>query len=312
MKTIKSILLSTALLVVATGMVSCKKTEKTTDGIEYTYIKQGKDAPKNGEFILYNLVVKNDKDSTFISTYDQNMPGYLMFNDSIPKQNGMDEIFLGLKKGDSIAFESTALKVFGEANIPPFLTSEQKVKISIGVIDVLDEQGIQAYFTALQEAQMKNQAEAATKQLEVDAKLIEDYIAKNNLTATRTESGLFYVIEKEGEGDQIQNGEKAFINYAGYLLDGTLFDTSMKELAEANNVYDQQRDQQGGYAPIDVVVGEGRVIPGWDEGLALLKKGSKAKFLIPSPLGYGDRQSGAVILPNSVLVFDVEVTDVQK
>ncbi|MDO9552700.1 FKBP-type peptidyl-prolyl cis-trans isomerase [Rhodonellum sp.] len=312
MKTIKSILLSTALLVVITGMVSCKKTEKTSDGIEYTYIKQGKDSPKNGEFILYHLVVKNDKDSTFISTYDQKMPGYLMFNDSTPKQNGMDEIFLGLRKGDSIAFESTALKVFGESNMPPFLTNEQNVKIRIGVIDVLDEQGIQAYFTALQEAEMKNQAQDAIKQLEVDTQLIEDYIAKNNLTATRTESGLYYVIEKEGEGDQIQNGEMAFIHYAGYLMDGTLFDTSSKELAQANNAYNEQRDQQGGYAPIDVVVGEGRVIAGWDEGLALLKKGSKAKFLIPSPLGYGDRQSGPLILPNSVLIFDVEVTDVQK
>jgi len=312
MKTIKSILLSTALLVVITGMVSCKKTGKTTDGIDYTYIKQGKDSPKNGEFILYNLVVKNDKDSTFISTYEQKMPGYLMFNDSTPKQNGMDEIFLGLKKGDSIAFESSALKVFGEFNIPPFLTSEQLVKIRIGVIDVLDEQGIQAYFTALQEAQIKNQEKDAIKQLEVDTQLIEDYIAKNNLVGVRTESGLYYVIENDGEGDQIENGETAFIHYAGYLLDGTIFDTSMKDIAVANDIYNEQRDTQGGYSPIDVVVGEGRVIAGWDEGLALLKKGSKAKFLIPSPLGYGDRQSGGLIKPNSVLIFDVEVTDVQR
>jgi FKBP-type peptidyl-prolyl cis-trans isomerase len=56
----------------------------------------------------------------------------------------------------------------------------------------------------------------------------------------------------------------------------------------------------------------GQVIPGWDEGLMLLKKGSKAKLIIPSPLGYGESGAGAMIPANSILVFDVEVTDVQK
>ncbi len=312
MKKIKSIILSAATLAAVTGLVSCNETKTTTDGIEYTYIKQGKDSPKNGEFILYHLVVKNADDSTFVSTYDQMMPGYLMYNDSTPKQNGMDEIFLGLKKGDSIAFEANAAKVFGESNMPPFLTQEEDVKIRIGVIDVLDEQGVQAYFTALQEAQMKKQAEGSVKQLETDSQIIQDYVDKNNLDATRTESGLYYVIEEEGTGEEIDNGDLAFIHYAGYLVDGTLFDTSNKELATENNMYNEQRDQSGGYGPIEVVVGEGGVIQGWDEGLALLKNGSKAKFLIPSPLGYGERQSGPLIPPNSVLIFDIEVTDVQK
>ncbi len=300
------------MLAASTGLISCQETKTTSDGIEYTYIKEGKDTPKNGEFILYHLVVQNDKDSTFVSTYDQMMPGYLMYNDSTPRQNGMDEIFLGLKKGDSIAFEANALKVFGEGNMPPFLQADQNVKIRIGVIDVLDEQGVQAYFTALQEAQMKKQAEGSVKQLETDTQIIEDYIAANNLNASRTESGLYYVIEEEGDGVEIDEGDLAFVHYAGYLLDGTLFDTSNKDLATTKNMYNEQRDLAGQYGPIEVAVGEGRVIQGWDEGLALLQKGSKAKLLIPSPLAYGDRQSGALIPPNSVLLFDVEITDVQK
>ncbi len=312
MKKVNSIIFSTLMLVASTGLISCQETKTTSDGIEYTYIKEGKDAPVNGEFILYHLVVKNEKDSTFVSTYDQMMPGYLMYNDSTPRQNGMDEIFLGLRNGDSIAFEANALKVFGENNIPPFIKADQNVKIRIGVIDVLDEQGVETYFTALQEAQMKKQAEGAAKQLETDTQIIEDYIATNNLNATRTESGLYYVIEDEGDGVEIDQGDLAFVHYSGYLLDGTLFDTSNKDLATANNMYNEQRDQMGGYGPIEVAVGEGSVIPGWDEGLALLQKGAKAKLLIPSPLAYGDRQSGELISPNSVLLFDVEITDVQK
>lgn len=312
MKKIKSILLSAVILVTAAGLISCKKTETTSDGIEYTYIKEGSQKPKNGEFVLYHLIVTNDKDSTFISTYDQNMPGYLQFNDSLPRESGMDEIFLNLKKGDSIAFEANSLKVFGEANMPFFLDREKNVKIRIGVIDVLDQQGVEAYFTSLQEAQMKKQAEVAVEQLELETQTIEDYLAENNIKATRTESGLYYVIEEEGTGPEIESGDMASVHYAGYLLDGTIFDTSMKEKAQEAGVYNEQRDIQGGYGPLDVQVGQGRVIQGWDEGLGLLKKGDKAKFIIPSPLAYGDRDTGGVIKANSILIFDVEITDVQK
>lgn len=312
MKKIKNLLLSTAVFALAIGMVSCTKTKKTTsDGIEYTYIKEGKESPKNGEYVLYNLIVQTDSDSTFISTFDQMAPAYMMYNDTAQATNGMDEIFLGLRKGDSIAFEANATKVFGEFNTPPFIKEGGNVKIQIGVVDVLDEDGVQAYFTSLQEAQMKRQAELSVKQLEEDVKIIEEYVAENNLNASRTESGLFYVIEEEGTGEQIATGQTALVDYAGYLLDGTIFDTSNKEKAEAAGVFSEQRDQIGGYAPLEVEVGMGRVIPGWDEGLGMLKKGSKAKFIIPSTLAYGERGSGALITPNSVLVFDVEVTDVK-
>ncbi|MFD2034069.1 FKBP-type peptidyl-prolyl cis-trans isomerase [Belliella marina] len=311
MKKIKSLLLSTVVFAVAIGMVSCTKTKKTTtDGIEYTYIKEGKESPKNGEFVLYNLIVATDNDSTFISTYDQNAPQYFMFNDSLQSTVGIEEILLGLRKGDSIVLQAPAKKIFGEFNTPPFIKDGSEVKVQIGVIDVLDEKGTEAYFTALQEAQVKKQAEHAEKQLAEDVKIIEDYISKNNLKASRTESGLFYVLDEEGNGDQIETGQVASVNYAGYLIDGTVFDTSIKEKAQEAGVYNEQRDQMDGYAPLDVEVGMGRVIPGWDEGLGLLKKGAKAKLLIPSTLAYGERGSGAVIKPNSVLIFDVEVTDV--
>ncbi|MCH7403698.1 FKBP-type peptidyl-prolyl cis-trans isomerase [Belliella kenyensis] len=312
MKKIKSVLLSAAVLAAAVSMSACTKTKKTTsDGIEYTYIKEGKDSPKDGEYVLYNLIAMTSSDSTFISTIDDMAPQVFQYKDSANTNLGVEEIILGLRKGDSITFAAPAAKIFGEFNVPFFLKAEEDVKIRLGVIDVLDEDGVQAYFTALQDAQMKKQSEKAAKQLETDVKLIEEYISKNNLNATKTESGLFYVIEREGSGDQIEAGQTAEVDYAGYLLDGTIFDTSNKEKAQAGGVYNEQRDQMNGYEPLEVQVGVGRVIPGWDEGLSLLKNGSKAKFLIPSTLAYGDRQSGAVIKPNSVLIFDVEVTNVK-
>lgn len=303
---------SLAVVLMAMTMMSCKEKAVTSDGIEYTYVKKGSDKPNSGDFILYNLIVMTDKDSTFISTYEQKTPGYIMYNDSLPKESGMDEIFLGLRKGDSIVMETKAEKVFGADNIPFFLEENSNVKISIGVIDVTDQQGAEAYFERLQEAEMQRQSEFAQKQIEIDAQIIEEYLTNNNLEAKKTDSGLYYIIEKEGKGVKIEQGDLVFVHYAGYLLDGTIFDTSWKDLAQAGNVYSEERDNVGGYSPLEVFVGQGRVIPGWDEGLALLSKGDKAKFIIPSPLAYGERGAGAMIQPNSILIFDVEVTDVQK
>jgi FKBP-type peptidyl-prolyl cis-trans isomerase FkpA len=312
MKKIKSLLLSAAVVASAVSMSACTKTKKTTsDGIEYTYIKEGKESPQIGELVVYNVTALTPSDSVFIDTHDQMQPMVFQYDgiqdDAI---SGINEIFSGLRKGDSIAFESTAAKIFGEFNVPYFLKAEDNVKIRIGVIDVMDEESVQKYFNDLELARQKKEAEKSEGQLKIDIELIEKYIVENNLNASRTESGLFYVIEEEGSGDPIEMGQVASVDYAGYLLDGTIFDTSNKEKAKEGGVYNEQRDQVNGYAPLEVQVGVGRVIPGWDEGLSLLKKGSKAKLLIPSPLAYGSRPQGATIKANSVLVFDVEITDV--
>ncbi|MBM3169751.1 MAG: FKBP-type peptidyl-prolyl cis-trans isomerase, partial [Bacteroidetes bacterium] len=159
---------------------------------------------------------------------------------------------------------------------------------------------------------MQKEQERAAERAKVlmveESKTIEAYLAKNNLNAQKSQNGLFYIIEKPGIGPETTPGTTMYVNYAGYLLDGTLFDTSWPDLAKANNMFSEERP----YEPLPVNVGTGQVIPGWDEGLMLLKKGSKAKFIIPSPLGYGEGGAGAMIPANSILVFDVEVTDVQK
>ena len=108
-----------------------------------------------------------------------------------------------------------------------------------------------------------------------------------------TASGLKYAIIQEGEGSVIEAQKQVVVHYSGFLLDGTKFDSSV------------ERDE-----PLTFTAGAGQVIPGWDEGLLLLKKGSKAKFIIPSNLAYGERDLGK-IPPNSTLVFDVEIVDVK-
>ncbi|MDO6492143.1 MAG: peptidylprolyl isomerase [Cellulophaga sp.] len=109
-----------------------------------------------------------------------------------------------------------------------------------------------------------------------------------------TDSGLRYKIIQTGSGAQAESGKTVSVHYEGSLTSGQVFDSSYK------------RNQ-----PIDFQLGVGQVIPGWDEGIALLKVGDKARFVIPSNLAYGSAGAGGVIPPNASLIFDVELMDVK-
>jgi len=109
-----------------------------------------------------------------------------------------------------------------------------------------------------------------------------------------TASGLRYQIIQKGNGTKAEKGKTVSVHYKGQLADGTVFDSSYK------------RNQ-----PIDFGLGQGQVIAGWDEGISLLNVGDKARFVIPSDLGYGSRGAGGVIPPDATLIFDVELMDVK-
>ena len=138
------------------------------------------------------------------------------------------------------------------------------------------------------EADKKKKAEefAANQQ-----KLVDDLKAEMQSTP----SGLYYKITKATNGAAPQRGDEVAVHYAGKLVDGSEFDSSFK------------RNQ-----PIDIPIGVGQVIKGWDEGIMLLKEGETATLLIPSELGYGSAGAGGVIPPNAWLIFDVELVSVKN
>ncbi|UUC44332.1 peptidylprolyl isomerase [Flavobacterium cerinum] len=110
----------------------------------------------------------------------------------------------------------------------------------------------------------------------------------------KTESGLRYKMIQKGNGKKAEKGRTVSVHYTGSLENGMVFDSSYK------------RKQ-----PIEFPLGKGHVIEGWDEGIALLQVGDKARFVIPSHLGYGSRGAGGVIPPDATLIFDVELMDVK-
>ena len=119
--------------------------------------------------------------------------------------------------------------------------------------------------------------------------VVWDYKSKQVQT---TASGLKYYIIEQGAGATPKAGTNVSVHYSGFLADGTKFDSSV------------ERGE-----PIKFAVGQGMVIKGWDEGIMLLQKGSKAVLEIPSELGYGANGAGGVIPPNAKLFFNVEIVD---
>jgi peptidylprolyl isomerase len=111
---------------------------------------------------------------------------------------------------------------------------------------------------------------------------------------TTTSSGLQYVVFDEGDGPKPEDGEMVSVHYTGWLEDGTEFDSSL-----------------GRGQPIEFPIGRGMVIPGWDEGIALLNQGGKARLIIPSGIAYGPNGSPPVIPADATLIFDVELVDIQ-
>ncbi|HEY6436218.1 MAG TPA: FKBP-type peptidyl-prolyl cis-trans isomerase [Ignavibacteriaceae bacterium] len=174
---------------------------------------------------------------------------------------GSDEGIVGMKTGGIRTIIIPSKLAYGEAGIG-FIPPSTDLKVVVDLLEVKDK--------------------VVAEMWQVDTTLYKT-----------TASGVKYVIISQGEGPAVEAGKVITVSYSGYLLDGTLFDSSV------------ERDE-----PIQFAVGQGQVIPGWDEGLLLLKKGDKARFIIPPQLGYGEMQLEK-IPANSTLIFDTEIVEVQ-
>lgn len=174
---------------------------------------------------------------------------------------GTDEGIVGMKAGGVRTMIIPSKLAYGEAGVG-FIPPNTDLKVVIELLEVKDK-GI-------------------AEMWKVDSTLFKT-----------TASGLKYAVIFQGEGSLIEAGKVVTVHYSGYLMDGTLFDSSV------------ERDE-----PIQFVVGQGQVMPGWDEGMQLLKKGDKARFIVPPQLGYGEMPLEK-IPANSTLIFDTEIIDVK-
>lgn len=261
--------------------------KQTQNGLYYRYLTQNEgETAKVGDIVeiaLSYYLMKEGGDSLLYTTDVLPEPAYdLVREPSFP--GDLYEGFAMMHKGDSISLimnaDSVFRKQFHAPIIPEFVTPGAMLRWEVKMKDIMTEEEFNARQTAKEEAAF---AEAQ--------QVLDAFIAENGIEANPTESGLVYVCTKPGKGEQPQAGQNVKVHYTGKLLDGTVFDSSV------------ERGE-----PISFPLGSGYVIPGWDEGIALMRKGETGVLYIPARLAYGGRNAGP-IPPYSNLIFEVELVD---
>jgi FKBP-type peptidyl-prolyl cis-trans isomerase FkpA len=170
--------------------------------------------------------------------------------------------------------------------MPPFVKSGDKVTYQLNLVSIKTK----AEFEKEQEAKL---AEVIKK----DTVTIVNHLKEKGITgAQKTPKGVYYVIDRPGTGANVTAGKEVNMNYTGALLNGTKFDS---------NVDPEFKHVQ----PFKFILGQGQVIKGWDDGIAMFNKGAKGRLFIPSSLAYGTQSPSPEMPPSSILVFDVEVVD---
>lgn len=291
------------LALAALGLASCNGGFKKGQGGLLYNIHVDKSGPKiqTGDFFSVNVVAKTDADSVLFSSYEQGHPSLVVLQKQQTHGDVMD-VFPYLTEGDSATVKTTIDSIFKKGMRKPpikgkYIIYEVKVEKVIPRGKLSD-----TAFNAKVTAYMKTQADVMRK---AEPAKIKKYIDDNKLVGTTTPSGLFYTVTQPGAGDKPAVGDTAVVFYTGRFLNGKIFETNIKDVAQKNKLYNPGLQ----YKAIHLPLGVKRVIPGWDEGLMLLNKGSKATFVIPSRLAYGE-QGYAQIQPFTPLVFEIQLVDI--
>ena len=297
----RTVYLLTLILLIVSG---CNDTryKKTKDGMEYKIIKgSGGTKVTYKSTIKYKMAVyyvSGTKDSLLSPDFDT-LPKLLNIDTSfLPKEYA--DIFTQTSKGDSVVTRMPVDSIRKHnPNLPPFAKNGAFIANRIKVIDVFTD----SIAIIKEKANLMSQAKAIDSmqhiaQAGIDDKKLQDYFVANKITpTTKTAKGVYAVIDNPGTGDAIDSGKAVTVNYKGTTLAGKIFDQSYDSSGKPVH-------------PFTFIVGQGRAIAGWEDGMKVFKKGGKGKLYIPSSLAYGSRPRSATIGANEILIFDVSVEDV--
>jgi FKBP-type peptidyl-prolyl cis-trans isomerase len=264
--------------------------EPTESGLYIIEKEKGSGAAfEIGDRVKAHFIISTINGAQLYSTYDQGQPMEIEIGRDFDNK-GITEAIASMKKGTKATVIVPSSLAFGREGrgemVLPYTTMVYEVEII-------------EHTTQAQYQRQQQQKELEMKQKEEQSRTgekanIEKYIQENNLSATPTASGLYYIEQVKGTGPQAEAGKKVTVHYTGRLLDGSKFDSSV------------DRGE-----PFEFELGMGQVIKGWDEGIAMMNVGSKALLIIPYELAYGSRAMGAGIPAYSTLVFEVELLGVE-
>jgi FKBP-type peptidyl-prolyl cis-trans isomerase len=275
-------------------IISCNKnTEnskfKTADsGLRYQLHESfpNNEKPITGDVVILDLIYETTDGDVLFNSHDSERTYMRTIKGATHPGGSLEDGLNMLNIGDSASFKINAQDFYRftlrQENLPGNLTANDDLIVHVRMKNILKKE---EYGNQLD----KNYHSSETKEME----LLENYLKLTNVTVEPTESGLYYIPKQAGSGEKAKPGDKVSVHYTGSLISGKVFDSSI------------------GKSPIQFTLGAGQVIPGWEEGIAMMKKGEKAKLIIPSKLAYGKQGTGQDILPYSTLVFEVELINIQ-
>lgn len=159
------------------------------------------------------------------------------------------------------------------------------------------------------EKELESQKKLAESLEKIKAEKIKLF-DESRKTGTKTNTGLEFKITEKGTDKKPAAGTTVFVNYAGYLENGLLFDTSKKDVAATYGILDPQRAEMNAYKPIPLEYGvAGNTILGFSEGVGKMSIGDKAVLIIPPYLAYGEKGAGNIIPPNATIIFEIELLE---
>lgn len=283
--------------------------KQTATGLPYKVARKGEGPkPQDGEVVILNMRYKTPHGKVLFNSAEHDIPLAFQYYDSLlQKDGGLQEALGMLQKGDELIFKLDAKTLLGDrleqAAAQHKLAEKTVLLLYLHAKDIMPAKKWEEEQYAILQAKWKAKG---AEQLQKDIVTIDSYLQEHKIIADTTTSGLRYVIDKPGKGSTPRAGNTVKVNYLGKTLTGNVFDTSLAETAAKHGIHNPRRT----YGPIEFRLGAGAVIPGWEEGIALLNKGAKARLFIPSTLAYGEGAIGAHIKPNTVLIFEVELVDI--
>ena len=284
---------------IAMALVSCSEYKKTDGGLQYKFYVQNKDAqkPELGDVMtvmmqwkLQDKEGKEGKDSVLFNSNGNSQP--LMLLKPIYKGDISEGLAL-MSVGDSACFivnaDSFYMKNIGMPNLPEYIKPNSNIIIDVKLISIQKK----AEFEKEKKMKMEKINAMIEERKAKEPEELKKYLKDNKINTKPTATGLYYIETLRGTGAKAANGKTVKVHYTLKLLDGNLIESSV------------------GKEPISFVLGTKQVIPGWEEGIAMMKVGGKAKLIIPSNIAYGENGSGTAIMPYTPLYFEVELVEVK-
>ncbi len=305
--------LAVAALAAVVAFTACKKSdhpgyEKADNGLYYKFYKQDEKGvkPKEGDVVKLTLQWKNGKDSTLFDSKNPkyNPSGKTFIEFPLQKstfKGSFEDALMMMSVGDSASFlinaDSVYLATFKAKELPPYIQKGTLLTFEATLLKI----------TAKDEVEKERQKQIEEQKVMMEArkgeesKTLAKYLEDNKITTKPADDGLYYIEKVKGKGPHPNKGDMVKVNYTLSMVDGKVLETTLPEAAKAAGIFDEKRP----YAPAEFAIGQ--LIPGMDEGLLMMSKGSKVKLIIPSSIGYGEGNQG--IPPYTTLVFEVELID---